>query len=145
MSMEGYDRDMEEALELIKYKLPEYLVNCLVAAGYDTISVISKTDDDSLQEIESFIAETFPDDMKCMHSSSTRNCRFPPGHVKKLKMFVEEFQSLKKSCPKHKQPVPMSSLAGPDPLPNRYAGKGSGSTSWSCTVSTIVSVAGNLF
>ena len=90
MNMEGYDRDMEEALELMKCKLPEYLVNCLVVAGYDTISVISKIDDDSLQEIESFIAETFPDDMKYMHSSSTRNCRFPPGHVKKLKMFVEE-------------------------------------------------------
>ena len=107
MNMEGYDRDMEEALELMKCKLPEYLVNCLVAAGYDTISVISKIDDDSLQEIESFIAETFPDDMKYMHSSSTRNCRFPPGHVKKLKMFVEELQSLKKSCQKHKRPVPM--------------------------------------
>ena len=88
--MEGYDRDMEEALELMKCKLPEYLVNCLVAAGYDTISVISKIDDDSLQEIESFIAETSPDDMKHMHSSSTRNCRFPPGYVKKLKMFVSD-------------------------------------------------------
>ena len=37
MNMEGYDRDMEEALELMICKLPEYLVNCLVAAGYDTI------------------------------------------------------------------------------------------------------------
>ena len=37
MNMEGYDRDMEEALELMIWKLPEYLVNCLVAAGYDTI------------------------------------------------------------------------------------------------------------
>ena len=73
--------------------------------------MISKIDDDSLQEIESFIAETFPDDMKYMHSSSTRNCRFPPGHVKKLKMFVEELQSLKKFCQKQKRPVPMSAPA----------------------------------
>ena len=28
MNMEGYDRNMEEALELMKCKLPEYLVNC---------------------------------------------------------------------------------------------------------------------
>ena len=46
-----------------------------------------------------------------MHSLSTRTYRFSPGHVKKLKMFVEELQSLKKSCQKHKRPVPMSAPA----------------------------------
>ena len=73
--------------------------------------MISKIDDDSLQEIESFRAETFPDDMKYMYSSSPRNCRSPPVHVKKLKMFVEELQPPKKSCQKHKRPVPMSASA----------------------------------
>ena len=33
MNMEGYDRDMEEALELMKCKLPEYLIKEAVAHG----------------------------------------------------------------------------------------------------------------
>lgn len=76
--MEVHDQDVEEALELLKSRLPKYLINCLVAAGYDTIPVISQIDDQSIHEIESFIDEAFPGDIEYMHSSSTPNCRFPP-------------------------------------------------------------------
>ena len=113
--MEVHDYDIKEALELMKCKLPEYIINCLVAAGYDTLPVISKLDNESIHEMESFIAETFPDDSNYMHSSSTPNRRFPPGHLKKLKMFIEEIPSsrpsLKKSAQKQKRPVAMSAPA----------------------------------
>ena len=113
--MEVHDYDIKEALELMKCNLPEYIINCLVAAGYDTLPVISKLDNESIHEMESFIAETFPDDSNYMHSSSTPNRRFPPGHLKKLKMFIEEIPSsrpsLKKSAEKQKRPVAMSAPA----------------------------------
>ena len=82
-----------EAIPMMQAKLPKYVVNGFLAAGYDTLEVIADLDEDSLQEIEQFISENYPHDPKYL-PNATSSCltglRFPPGHRKRILMFVEQ-------------------------------------------------------
>ena len=82
-----------EAIPAMQAKLPKYVVNGFLAAGYDTLEIIADLDEDSLQEIEQFISENYPHDPKYL-PNATSSCltglRFPPGHRKRILIFVEE-------------------------------------------------------
>ena len=77
----------EEALQLMK--LPQYVVNCLVAAGFDTLNVIAYMDvssnsGNSIEEVEGYIRTEHPEWLP--------NGKFSPGHRLRIRLFVEEVQ-----------------------------------------------------
>ena len=42
--IDKYEAQQTEALLLMRSKLPEYIINCFVAAGFDTIGAIATVD-----------------------------------------------------------------------------------------------------
>lgn len=81
-----------EAIPVMQAKLPKYVVNAFLAAGYDTLEVIADIDEGSLQEIEQFISESYPSDPKYLPNAclTGHGLKFPPGHRKRILKFVEE-------------------------------------------------------
>ena len=78
-----------DAISLMKEALPEYVVNCFLAAGYDTTEVItamvSKTPGNLIELIEKYISEQYPKDPRyCNNPDSdllfAKRFEFPPGH-----------------------------------------------------------------
>ena len=58
--LESYESRSNEAIKVMKRKLPEYIVNCFIASGFDTLAIISEMDisskpGNSLQQIEEYI------------------------------------------------------------------------------------------
>ena len=95
-----------ETIEQLKAKLPQYVVNCFLSARYHTMEMIADIDDNCLEEIETFIQESFPNDPIYSHIPSA-SCCFPPGHRKRIKRFIEEVNlSLKES--RKQSPKPSS-------------------------------------
>lgn len=95
----------------MKESLPAYIVNCFVAAGYDTLAVIADMDvtdspGNSIEIIEDFINREFPNNQ--LYSRNGSKCNFPPGHRQRIKMFVENVQSRKE--PKRKLRLPPSGI-----------------------------------
>lgn len=80
----------------MKEKLPSYVYKCFVAAGFDTLEVIAEmtiTDGpgNSIDEIQQFISQEFPDNVKC-----GRGKKFPPGHRLRIKNFISDVKLLLK-------------------------------------------------
>ena len=80
-----------EALYLMKSKLPQYVVNCFISAGFDTLKVISHMDvsnnaGNSIEAIEEYIRNEHPDWLP--------NGRFSPGHRLRIQVFVQEVQKV---------------------------------------------------
>lgn len=88
-----------EAIAVMKAKLPQYIVNCFEAAGYDTLDVIADMDvsdqsGNSLDEIENFINTTFPNNAYYYRDTSANGpLKFPPGHRKRICKFVDGIRS----------------------------------------------------
>ena len=83
----GDSRLTDEALALMRSKLPQYVVDSLVAAGFDTLEVISLMDvssnsGNSIDEVEKFVGSE--------HPGWLPNGRFSPGHRLRIRLFVEE-------------------------------------------------------
>ena len=106
----------KEAIAKMKARLPEYVINCFEAAGYDTLAVIADMDvsaqpGNSLDEIEKFIGDTYPNNPKyCRDISATSSFKFPPGHRKRICNFVNEISAehrakIKKTHPVGKRPI----------------------------------------
>ena len=76
----------DEALHLMKSKLPQYVVNCFICAGFDTLEVISHMDvsNNAGNSIEEYICNQHPDWLS--------NGRFSPGHRLRIRVFVQEVQ-----------------------------------------------------
>ena len=79
----------DEALHLM---MPQHVVNCLVSAGFDKLSVLSMMDvsnnkGNSIEEVEDYVSKDHPEWLP--------NGRFSPGHRLCIQMFIEEIQ---KSC-----------------------------------------------
>ena len=109
--------EVELATSLMRCHLPEYLCNCLLACGFDTLKAIgemkvnsslkpSECSDDSVKEIETYINENHSGDMKYTYMEAATG-KIPPGHrlafqhfnglVKvKIDMRVNECQCLRK-------------------------------------------------
>ena len=78
----------------MKEALPLYVVKCLTAAGFDTLEVIAEMDvsgdsGNSIEQIEQFISEEFPDDIEY-----ARGKKFPPGHKLRIQKFVQTQKTL---------------------------------------------------
>ena len=114
-----YDEDSNCALpddnviQLMRKRLPQYVVNCCLAAGYDDQGVIStmntsESNGNSISKIEDFI-ETL---IEKNHSGGLQNMnndltpptpfvrpfKFPPGHQERICKFVQEIKANKREC-----------------------------------------------
>ena len=73
--------------------LPQYIINCFIEAGFDSIHNISAIDDNSISEIEKYIDKRKKHLPSCMRSpsdiASEHPFCFPPGHIVTIKKFVE--------------------------------------------------------
>ena len=84
----------EEALKLMKQRLPKYVLNCYVSAGFDTLNVIADThtisdSGKSLQAVEDYINTEHADDSKFSRGTmDTSTFKFPPGHCHAIAKFV---------------------------------------------------------
>ena len=92
-----YTLQAQEALLAMQKRLPAYVVNCLIAAGYDTLSVISnintsKEPGNTLQEIEDFINSEFPQDSQFLPTPNSKSCKFLPGHRYLIEQFIKDLQ-----------------------------------------------------
>ena len=85
--------------DLMEERLPSYVVNCFIAAGYDTYEAIASMTissppgfNDSIEEIQKYVAAECPDDPKYCHQQnpSARASVFPPGHIFLIKNFIKE-------------------------------------------------------
>ena len=104
----SYDSLIEEATKLMKQRLPEYVVNCFISAGFDTLAVIADMDTssepgNSLQVIEEFISNEHPNDPKFTRGTmATGMFKFPPGHRHTITKFVKDVKQLQEG--KRRQP-----------------------------------------
>ena len=103
----------KEALQLMKQRLPQYVVDSFVSAGFDTLGVIADMDTsdkpgNSLQAIEEFINSEHPNDVRFTRGTGT--FKFPPGHRHTIARFVREVRQLeedkRRACPKRECDAP---------------------------------------
>ena len=79
--------------------MPPYVVNCLHAAGYDTLTTIatintSKEPGNTLDEIENFIESEYPEVKKFCLAKTSKHCKFLPGHRHLIANFVKDLQPI---------------------------------------------------
>ena len=79
----------ENFISLLRLKLPQYIVNCFITTGYDTLGEIN---DQKLNDIEEFINKHFPKNNKYIHPDFDI-CMFPPGHRTRITQVVKEICS----------------------------------------------------
>ena len=73
-----------------------YVVKCFIAAGFDTLEVITKMDisnkpGNSIELLEQFISDEYPNNPEYMRSK-----KFPPGHKIRIQDFVDKVKHLMK-------------------------------------------------
>ena len=82
----------------MKAKLPEYIVNCLLTAGFDEVQVVASMDTstnpgNSISQVESYIDTRFKGDTRFCNPA-LKGCslpmEFPPGHRIRIVNFVKE-------------------------------------------------------
>ena len=89
---------------LIKAKLHEYVVNCLISAGYEDLEVVcsiasmdtSETEGNSISTIENFIQRKYANCTKHNPFPSSP-FEFPPGHRIRICNFVKEVKKLREA------------------------------------------------
>lgn len=86
--------DRATAKSLMTSHLPQYLCNCLLLCGFDTLELISEmkvnstsSAGDSVHEIEKYVNENVPGDMQYTHMAAP-TCKVPPGHRIALQKFI---------------------------------------------------------
>ena len=87
------DIHSEDITEKMSSHLPTYIINCFLAAGFDSLDVItdmnlSNKPGYSIETIENYINEQFPGDKTYTHFGSNV-CKFPPGHKGRINKFVQ--------------------------------------------------------
>ena len=85
-----YSQELSEetkAERSMRLRLPAYIVNCLLVAGFDTLDVIAKMDvgqepGNSIEMVENFVTANFSGDERYMYAPLGQQivCKFPPGH-----------------------------------------------------------------
>eukprot|EP00127_Corallochytrium_limacisporum_P006769 Clim_evm39s235 gene=Clim_evmTU39s235 len=98
------DADTDRFNEVLRENLPQYMINCLVAAGFDSEELISSlrvrplrgtTSDDDLAAIEDYVEEALRNDKEYTGPTPIRDgvpFRFLIGHRRKLALFVMHLQ-----------------------------------------------------
>ena len=93
-----------DVLTLMREKLPRYVINCLLASGFDVADVIMSMDvseqpGNSIETIENYINDHYAGhEDYCntpVSSCSVTPFVFPPGHRLRIRNFVLE---LRKNC-----------------------------------------------
>ena len=124
--------------------LPEYVVNCFLAAGYDVPEVVasmntSEEPGNSIDLIEKYIHDHHSEDPNCRFyplSDAGKPFRFPPGHRIRIQNFVYEQKQKKivdiRVCRKRK-------VASSDNVSSCKKGRDSTYSSESETETTIAS------
>jgi hypothetical protein len=88
-----------DVIALMHERLPQYVVNCLLASGFDVPDVIMSMDvsdkpDNSVETIEKFIGEHYADNDDYNSTPSIVRSPapfvFPPGHKLRIRNFVLE-------------------------------------------------------
>lgn len=87
-----------EVDKLLRDTLPEYVANCFLEAGFDTLDVIADMDvsndpGNSIELIEEFIAKEFPGDPKYINNPKL-SCHFLPGHHLRIVRFVQQVKHM---------------------------------------------------
>ena len=103
MSQSDLRGDKVDAVSLMKDSLPEYVVNCFLAAGYDVTEVIvameiSENTGNSIKSIENYISERYLKDPRysnnpdCDITCTFKLFEFPPGHKTRIRNFILELR-----------------------------------------------------
>ena len=88
-----------DVIALMRQRLPQYVVNCLLASGFDVADVIMSMDvsdkpDNLIETIEKFIGEHYADNDDYNNTPalvcSPAPFVFPPGHRLRIRNFVLE-------------------------------------------------------
>ena len=116
---EASERVSEEdkALMAMKEKLPKYVVDSFIAAGLDTLKVISEIDtstDNDLLEIEEFITVECKEDTRFKPGFGiTGHFKLLPGHRRRITSFIN---GLKQEAVKNKLKRPKQTTTNECPL-----------------------------
>ena len=79
----------ENALVTLNEELPKYVVESFVCSGYDTLPVIAKMNESSIEEIEQFITEEFKEDPRFAQRINSKGIfKFLPGHRHRIADFI---------------------------------------------------------
>lgn len=91
-SEDNHQSEEDKALKAMQEKLTKYVVDSFVAAGFDTLEVISEIDTKSsndLDEIEQFVTtECEQDDRLQQGFSVSGSFKFLPGHRRRILNFI---------------------------------------------------------
>ena len=97
MAEDQAEDDDFDVVSLLRKRLPKYIVNCFLAAGYDVPDVISSMDTseqpgNSIQLIENFIDQHYSGhkDFQSNPALVQKPFVFPPGHWLRICNFVSE-------------------------------------------------------
>ena len=88
MSSQGeisYEVKVEEAKCFMWLRLPEYVVDCLVSAGFDTMPLIVDMDEMPLKEVEEFV----PVFRGSPHIIPPGSFKFPSRHRKAILNLIQ--------------------------------------------------------
>lgn len=87
----SYAAKVDEAREMMREILPPYVLESLVAAGYDTLNAISEIEEpgSTMNEIEEFINYQYKDDARFAPTANGQ-CKFLPGHRCLIKSFIKD-------------------------------------------------------
>ena len=96
----------EELLTPMHTKLPEYVVKCMLAAGFDVVEVITSMDisnepGNSIELIENFINQYYAGNKE--YTLSLSPFAFPPGHRIRICKFVSDVQKQVKASTRIEQ------------------------------------------
>lgn len=100
--VDTYETLAQKAKDLMRKKLPGYVVDSLVAAGFDTLETISDMDisskqDNSLQLIEEFVSSEYPNDPRFSRGvTASGSFKFPPGHRQSIEKFIKDIREQRK-------------------------------------------------
>jgi len=106
-----------EAVMAMKEKLPKYVMDSFIAAGFDTLKVISEIDtssDNDLQEIQQFITDECKKDTRFKPGFGVSgHFKFLPGHRRRIINFIN---GLKQEAAKNKLKRPKQTTDNECPL-----------------------------
>ena len=104
-----YEDKMRDASDVMKRKLPAYIIDSFLVAGYDTLDAIADMDvkssqNNSIQEIEEYISKERQGDPRFSPGkTSSGGFMYPPAHRKLIEKFVSEIKGMKRGntndCP----------------------------------------------
>ena len=111
-----HDKDMDDnpevdAVELLEKKFPPYVVNCLKAAGFDSVDTICSMNVSERRENSIYVIENYIEQYYSTHQvffANPNGCvqprpfKFPPGHRMQIINFVKELKKTSKAGQKHK-------------------------------------------